>query len=248
MADAVTCLVNAERTSRGLPALARDSKLDAAARNHSADMAANNYFDHDSQNGTSFSTRITNAGYTWVSAGENIAAGQRTPRAVMTAWMASKGHCQNILSGSFADLGVGIASGGGYGIYWTQDFARKSGGPPSSGAAGGCPFQTLVSDAGPSSGGETETCASTSGATLKLDSVRRASGGKARIAGRARIAGCCPQARFSVKRGSRSVSTTRTICGSKFVVKLKLPRARGNAKVTVKLGTDGPTARRTLKL
>lgn len=243
MSDAVTCLLNAERTSRGLPALARDIKLDTAARNHSADMANNNYFDHNSQDGTTFSQRITNAGYTWVSAGENIAAGQRTPRAVMSAWMGSEGHCQNILSGSWADLGVGVASGGSYGIYWTHDFARRSGGPPSSGAATGCPYTSLVEDAGPTTPSTPTACAT----ILKIDSARRATGGRLRVKGRIGPEGCSGKLRFTVKRGSSSLKRTKSVLTKSFTVNLRVPKARGKVRLAVKLGDDGPTARRTVK-
>lgn len=242
MADAVTCLVNAERTARGLPALTRDSHLDTAARDHSADMADNNYFDHDSQDGTAFSKRITDAGYSWVSAGENIAAGQRTAKAVMTSWMASTGHCQNILSGSYLDLGVGLAPGGSYGIYWTQDFARRGGSGTSSTAASGCPFKSLVS------GGDVATGGRCDNGSLKIDSARRYRGGKLRVAGRIGPAGCGGRLTFKVKRGSRSATTSRSFTGSKFAVRLRLPKARGNARVTVRLGDEGPTVRRTVKL
>lgn len=248
MVNAVTCLVNAERTARGLPALARDSRLDTAARNHSADMAENNYFDHDSQDGTKFSKRVTDAGYEWVSTGENIAAGQRTARSVMTAWMASDGHCRNILSGSYADIGVGLASGPGtYGLYWTQDFGRQSGSGTSSTAAAGCPFKSLT-DSNPSTGSSPQGCTSTAGNTIRLSSLRRTKGGKLRIAGSTDTQGCCPKVQFTVKRGARTVKSTRSLCTDKFVVKLSLPKRRGDVRVTAKLLPDGSSAKRTLKL
>src|SRR4051812_48290230 len=62
-ADAVVCLVNAERTSRGLKPLGRDGDLAQAARRHAADMVRRNYFSHTSPSGTSFSDRIRAAGY-----------------------------------------------------------------------------------------------------------------------------------------------------------------------------------------
>jgi uncharacterized protein YkwD len=52
---------------------------------------------------------------------ENIAEGQQTPAAVMTAWMNSAGHRANILDCSLTTLGVGVATGSG-GPWWTQDF------------------------------------------------------------------------------------------------------------------------------
>lgn len=114
-------LTNAERAAQGCPALAADDRLAEAARAHSADMAARNYFDHVSQDGRSFVDRVKAAGYPSPGA-ENIAAGQRTAEAVVKGWMDSPGHRANILNCKLKALGVGMARGGSYGIYWTQNF------------------------------------------------------------------------------------------------------------------------------
>ena len=109
-------------------ALTLDTKLRCAARKHSKDMGTKNFFSHTGSNGSIFSQRITLAGYAWTGAGENIAAGQTTPTAVMASWMASTGHCNNIMNGTFKHLGVGYykATTGAstYTHYWTQDFAK----------------------------------------------------------------------------------------------------------------------------
>ena len=122
-------LVNQERTSQNLRPLHWDNPLHEAARNHSEDMAANNYFSHTSLDGRTFVDRIEDAGYPWSAAGENIAAGYSTPQAVVTAWMNSAGHRQNILSSAYCDLGVGYAynRSSTYDHYWTQDFGRRMG-------------------------------------------------------------------------------------------------------------------------
>ncbi len=52
-----------------------------------------------------------------------IAAGQRTPQDVVAAWMGSSGHRANILNCALTQIGVGHATGGSYGHYWTQNFA-----------------------------------------------------------------------------------------------------------------------------
>lgn len=114
-------LTNAERATHGCPALAADDRLAAAARAHSADMAARDYFDHVSQDGRSFVDRVKAAGYPSPGA-ENIAAGQRTPEDVVKGWMDSPGHRANILNCGLKALGVGLARGGSYGRYWTQNF------------------------------------------------------------------------------------------------------------------------------
>ena len=125
----ILTLVNQERSAQNLHSLSWDTELHDAARGHSVDMAANNYFSHTSQDGRTFSDRIEAAGYQYNTAGENIAAGYSTPEAAMNGWMNSSGHRANILNSSYCDLGVGYAydSGSTYDHYWTQDFGRKTG-------------------------------------------------------------------------------------------------------------------------
>ena len=115
-------LVNEERTARGLSPLTYSEELAKVAASHSADMANRNYFSHNSPEGVTPFNRIKNAGISYKSAGENIAAGQDTPEAVVDAWMNSDGHRANILNKNFTKMGVGCVYGGSYGIYWTQLF------------------------------------------------------------------------------------------------------------------------------
>lgn len=124
--DQVTALVNQERARiSDCPALRTDEQLRTAARRHSQDMATNDYFSHDSQDGRSFVDRIAAAGYPRNQAGgENIAMGYRTPADVMTGWMNSEGHRANILNCSFKAIGVGLGRTSGGTLYWTQDFGR----------------------------------------------------------------------------------------------------------------------------
>ena len=120
----VVTLTNAERAKAGCGPLAVNATLTAVAQAHSQDMATNNYFDHNSQDGRTPFDRMTAAGYRYSTAAENIAAGQRTPQDVMTAWMNSPGHRANILNCALKQIGVGYATGSSsqYGVYWTQDF------------------------------------------------------------------------------------------------------------------------------
>ncbi|PTA68050.1 CAP domain-containing protein [Deinococcus arcticus] len=105
-----------------VPALSLNPQLTQAAQGHAADMAAQNYFSHTGKDGRTFAQRVTAAGYTWRAVAENIAAGQSTPEQVVTGWLKSEGHCKNIMSASYRELGVGYAQGGSYGHYWVQDF------------------------------------------------------------------------------------------------------------------------------
>ncbi len=103
-----------------------NDKLFAASAAHSLDMAQNNYFNHNSQDGTTFDKRINATGYNWSAAGENIAAGQIGVNDVMQSWLQSPGHCANIMNPNFKDIGVGCAKGttnSSYSSYWTMDLA-----------------------------------------------------------------------------------------------------------------------------
>ncbi len=122
----VVRLVNAERAKSGLPALKTNWELSRVARYKSADMANKGYFSHNSPTyGTPFQM-MENFGLRFTAAGENIAYGQRTPAEVMRDWMNSPGHRSNIMSGSFSEIGVGLAKNKNGVCYWTQMFIRAS--------------------------------------------------------------------------------------------------------------------------
>ena len=108
-------------------ALTWNDKLTLAADGHSQDMAAKNYFSHTSADGRTLADRVNAAGYAWSSLGENIAAGYPGINAVMDGWIASPGHCANLMSAGFAEVGVacvpGVA-GDTYSTYWTMDLGR----------------------------------------------------------------------------------------------------------------------------
>lgn len=127
--DDVIALTNQERAKYGLPALTYNTQLTESAQGHAADMAENNYFSHTSQDGRTFSDRITAAGYTWNSAAENIAAGYSTAVSVVDGWINSPGHYANMLSTTFCDIGVGYANNtaAAYAHSWVQNFGRQSG-------------------------------------------------------------------------------------------------------------------------
>ncbi|MFI5973375.1 CAP domain-containing protein [Streptomyces sp. NPDC051452] len=112
-------LVNDEREKAGCQDLALNPKLTKAAQDHSADMAAHQNMSHTGSDGSSPGDRITGAGYSWSSYGENIAYGYTTADQVMAGWMSSPGHRANILNCAFKEIGVGLAQPGSY---WTQDF------------------------------------------------------------------------------------------------------------------------------
>lgn len=118
-------LTNQQRAKHGLPALTADWELSRVARYKSVDMRDKNYFSHTSPTYGSPFTMMKNFGINYRTAAENIAAGQKTAQEVVNAWMNSPGHRANILKKDITHIGVGYASGGSYGHYWTQMFIGK---------------------------------------------------------------------------------------------------------------------------
>ncbi|MEO5882662.1 MAG: CAP domain-containing protein [Caldimonas sp.] len=101
--------------------------LGAAALTHSRDMADRDYFSHADPEGRSVSRRATAVGYRWQVVGENIAAGVGEPAAVVAGWLESPGHCVNIMSPDFAEMGAAFAVriGTARSVWWTQTFGRR---------------------------------------------------------------------------------------------------------------------------
>lgn len=111
---------------KAAPALKWNFQLAAAATEHSADMANHNYFEHASRNGLPFTDRIARNGYNWRAAGENISAGRETVQAAINSWIKSPGHCANIMSAQFREIGVacGYHQSSTYKTYWTMDLGQ----------------------------------------------------------------------------------------------------------------------------
>lgn len=117
---AVLTLVNAERGNAGCGPLRDEPRLATAGRKHSADMKERGYFSHNTPEGITPWDRARAEGYDQPAA-ENIARGQPTPEAVVTAWMNSDGHRRNILDCRYQGMGTGMVTGSG-GPWWTQMF------------------------------------------------------------------------------------------------------------------------------
>lgn len=103
--------------------LKMQSQLRCAARMHSRAMNLEEFFDHTSPNGDLPWDRVERAGYSYFAAGENIAAGYPSPQDVVEGWMNSDGHCGNIMSSDFSEIGVGFYDGN----LWTQVFGSPAG-------------------------------------------------------------------------------------------------------------------------
>jgi uncharacterized protein YkwD len=121
---------NAARAQNGLSALTLDTRVAVVARAHSEDMLAHNYFEHANLQGCDPGCRLTNAGYTWRSYGENIhwmqgynLSAADTAQKIVTDWLNSPPHRANML-GAFTYAGVGIAVSGDK-VYTTTDYTTQ---------------------------------------------------------------------------------------------------------------------------
>jgi uncharacterized protein YkwD len=139
----VVCLINRERAAHRLPRLRENRRLNRSAQGWTNSMVRHGEFSH----GADFAGRISAAGFNWSMVGEDLATGFMTPSAVLRAWMASRGHCRNILTPAYADVGTGVSDRpvGGRGLAgtWTLDFGLPMGSPDPStnwSPADGCPY------------------------------------------------------------------------------------------------------------
>lgn len=104
--------------------LAPSRLLDEAALQHARDMARNGYFDHAGRDGSQPKQRVARLGYRSRLTGENIAYGPESAEEVVAGWLASPGHCANIMEPRIQEMGIGFAVGRSRGaIYWVQTLA-----------------------------------------------------------------------------------------------------------------------------
>jgi len=117
--DRVIELTNNERRKAGVAPLRFNAQLTNAAQAHNNLMVQSNKLSHQFQGEPSFADRISQAGYRWLAVAENIADGQQTPEKVVSDWMNSPPHRQNILDAKYQEIGVGYGNS-----FWTQDFGK----------------------------------------------------------------------------------------------------------------------------
>lgn len=127
----VLTAVNTIRQANGCPALTLAPELSAAARQHSYDMAYNDFYAHSGSDGSDAASRTEQAGYYWLSMAENIAVGQDTVDGVVQLWMNSPSHRAAILDCRMRETGVGfvyLENDPGtvtWHSYWTQLFGTR---------------------------------------------------------------------------------------------------------------------------
>jgi uncharacterized protein YkwD len=105
-----------------------DTRLSRAAERHAQDMLAHDFFDHRGSDGSTPATRVAATGYRYGLVGENIAEGTETVTEAVQGWLASPGHCENIMDPGFRDTGAAFAVNprGPPRIYWVQDFGARA--------------------------------------------------------------------------------------------------------------------------
>ena len=114
-------LANSIRVRMGLSLLNWSDQAASSSLKHSQDMATLSYFDHNNLKGETPTDRMKKEGIVYSSTGENLAAGQQNAIYAHEGWMNSLGH-REILLADFKNLGVGVAFGGPYKVYYTQNY------------------------------------------------------------------------------------------------------------------------------
>lgn len=112
--------VNAIRGQAGVSGVKRSRVLDAVAKGHANDMAANNFFGHTGSNGSTVAQRVRAKGYKWCIVSENVAKGYRSQARAIESWRAPKGHYRNMVNRKAREFGLARTED-----YWVMVLAAK---------------------------------------------------------------------------------------------------------------------------
>ena len=107
----VHAISNAQRAANGVAGLNLNAQLNQAAAAKASHMFALNYWAHNGPDGTTPWMFISNSGYAYSTAGENLAKNFSTSSGVVTGWMNSPGHRDNMLKAAYTDVGYGVMNG-----------------------------------------------------------------------------------------------------------------------------------------
>jgi len=108
------------------PPLAWQAQLEQAAAKHAQDMATRRSMSHTGADGSSVSERVSREAYAWARLGENVSAGYASVPAALAGWMKSPGHCSNIMTAGFAEVGVAGANAPGDNFGWYRTMVLGS--------------------------------------------------------------------------------------------------------------------------
>ncbi|MFC9913485.1 CAP domain-containing protein [Streptomyces sp. NPDC059862] len=123
--DGFLSLVNSARARVGSPPVSPDPRLTTAAREHAAAMAAAGRLGVESRDGVSVHQRVTAAGYAYITVGEHLVSGPRTPAEFVDYCLRTDGPSRTLHDPAFIHTGLAYVGGGRSGdTYWTALWAR----------------------------------------------------------------------------------------------------------------------------
>ena len=110
-----------------VPPLRLSPLLSRAALEHAKDMSAHKLFEHRGSDGSKPAERVARTGYEWSAVGENIALGADNADEVVRGWLASPGHCTNIMGAQYEEMGLAYFTDFAHkgDIYWAQTFGTQ---------------------------------------------------------------------------------------------------------------------------
>ena len=115
------------RTFPKAPPLQLSPLLSRAALAHAQDMSAHKLFEHRGSDGSKPADRVARTGYDWLAVAENIAEGADNADVVVRGWLASPGHCTNIMGAQYQEMGLAYFTDFAHkgDIYWAQTFGTE---------------------------------------------------------------------------------------------------------------------------
>ena len=100
--------------------LTANATLNEVAQKHADYLNSINQLTHTGENGSSLAERLSNEGYDFMTAAENLAQGYSDEQSVVTAWQESGGHCLNLMEANVNEIGVATS-----GSIWVMVLARR---------------------------------------------------------------------------------------------------------------------------
>jgi len=207
--DQVYNQINSKRAEKGLGSLGLNNQLSAAAYAKAQDMLQKGYWSHTSPDGKEPWNFITENGYSYQVAGENLARNFDSTSPMIEAWQASPTHNANLSSSAYTETGIAVLQGEMDGVPTTlvvQLFAspqQQAGGAVAQAQA---PAQNLPADAGTESTSEPRAAPSEAGE----DTTPTATNQAPELAGPARVIGPDQEALLGIQDLNQDPQVDRT--------------------------------------
>lgn len=123
--DGFLGLVNSARADAGSPPVALDARLAGAARAHAAAMASAGLLGVEGRDGVSVYQRIAATGYAYLTVGEHLVSGPRTPAEFIAYCLRTEQARRTLHDPAFTHAALAYVKGGRSGdTYWTALWAR----------------------------------------------------------------------------------------------------------------------------